>query len=683
MMRRGGNGFPAAALPLAVLFSIPATIVAADEPRPVSKGDRMAAIVAALRAEEAKYRDIEYVARIVIRDASRKDPADPADVTTMATRRVVLQGDRSYFRYEGFERIQALKGRKEQISAYDGEKTRTVTAGNCANIHLGQFRHPDVYPSHGLPLAHYNINFPLSVYLSGTRAIHAYLAYPQELVDAGPSDVFFRVVAHFEAEELLDGLRCLKVRMDRWYRHFDEPITQYIWLAPERNYHCVKEQCEGVTGVMTCASKHCASWRQASGSRRESRSATTRSRDRAPRKKDVVKRTETILEKVDLAPNYEAPFFRDISMPADLPVFTIKDRKLVGSILPEPIDGDRPQTGLLRIAARVAKEENRYEDIEVKVKVRTYRVNPYLWQWNPLAEESWDDRSILRGELAYHTTRRMQASRTGWELALYEVAACDGQWSRSLWGSDPQNPQGLGVILRPSRVRTDNDQGAGITVYRPHMLLLRDQEIFGRLADLLASPRFNRASQTTLQFRDCGTAEVDGHLCRVVRGDLTDTGRKQLYFSMALYLATDRNDIPIKMELFGSNFANPLMATGISRCDDFREIAPGLWYPFRVTKLGFDNGAPMGQGWLLVNWRREYTIESVTLAPKLDDAIFRNVIAPAGAVVHVRDEIGRSIGEFPQTETGIPSITPERYQELVSQMKARVAKQQARLKPSP
>ena len=119
------------------------------------------------------------------------------------------------------------------------------------------------------------------------------------------------------------------------------------------------------------------------------------------------------------------------------------------------------------------------------------------------------------------------------------------------------------------------------------------------------------------------------------------------------------------------------MPTRTGHCEDFREIAPGLWYPVRVTELGLEVGSHMGQGWLLLNWRRDTTIDSVTLAPRVDEAIFRDVIVPAGAKVQVQDEAGQAVGEFEQADAGIPSITPERYQELVTQMKARVAKQQA------
>ena len=69
----------------------------------------MAAIVAAVRTEEAKYRDIEYVARIVVRDSRRVAKLDTGEITTFATRRVVLQGKLSYLRYEAFERTPAHK----------------------------------------------------------------------------------------------------------------------------------------------------------------------------------------------------------------------------------------------------------------------------------------------------------------------------------------------------------------------------------------------------------------------------------------------------------------------------------------------------------------------------------------------------------------------------------------------
>ena len=272
-MRRNPRRFAAGWFVTISLFPLGPVVVATDEPRPVAKADRMAAIVAAVRAEEAKYRDIEYVARIVVRDMKRKDAADPAEVTTQATRRVVLQGDRIYFRNESFERVLADKRHLEEVSAYDGERTRTVVAGNCVNIHLGRFEHPDVYPAHTLPLAHYRVNFPLSVYLSGTEAIHAHPKYPRFVGESGSIYEFTKVVTHFEGEEKVDGLRCVKIRVDRWSYSRSPASLQYLWLAPERNYLCVKENPDEVHA--RCASPSCARWRPGSGSPGRSRSSTT------------------------------------------------------------------------------------------------------------------------------------------------------------------------------------------------------------------------------------------------------------------------------------------------------------------------------------------------------------------------------------------------------------------------
>ena len=117
---------------VAVACGLGATTTAAGEPQ-----DRMAAIVAALRVEEARYADVEYVARITTRQPDPKDPANTTDVTSMATRRVVLQWDRISFRSDSFDRTPGAKVHREEVSAYDGERTVTVIAGNCVNIHLG------------------------------------------------------------------------------------------------------------------------------------------------------------------------------------------------------------------------------------------------------------------------------------------------------------------------------------------------------------------------------------------------------------------------------------------------------------------------------------------------------------------------------------------------------------------
>src|SRR5262249_19037558 len=116
-------------------------------------------------------------------------------------------------------------------------------------------------------------------------------------------------------------------------------------------------------------------------------------------------------------------------------------------------------------------------------------------------------------------------------------------------------------------------------------------------------------------------------------------------------------------------------------CDDFREIAPGTWYPFRVVELSFENWIPMAQGRILLNWRREYRIESVTMAPKVDAALFHEVVVPGGTKVQVSDEDGDYLGKYEQPQDGAPAVTPARYLELWNQAQVRKEEEQARQRP--
>jgi hypothetical protein len=89
IMRRGGLRLLAGCW--LALVRLSAAAVAADGP----KDERMAAIVAAVRAEEAKFRDIEYTVRIVGRDTSPNGAGRADDVTKLVTWHAIFQGDRT------------------------------------------------------------------------------------------------------------------------------------------------------------------------------------------------------------------------------------------------------------------------------------------------------------------------------------------------------------------------------------------------------------------------------------------------------------------------------------------------------------------------------------------------------------------------------------------------------------
>jgi beta-lactamase regulating signal transducer with metallopeptidase domain/thiol-disulfide isomerase/thioredoxin len=643
-------------------------------------------VIAALRAEEEKYRDIEYSLKLTTRKAEPKAPDGPGEVQSEETRHVVLQGDRVSFRGESTTRLFKTDRRREEFSAYDGERTRSVIAGNSANIHLGRFEHPDVYPAHTVPLIHYRLNFPLSVYLSGGDAIRAHPKYGHFMQESGSVTEFTKVEAHVEGEERVDGLRCLKIRVSRWYYSKDVPVLQHLWLAPERNYLCIKERLswpKSMFGDLPMHEMHTADLHEIAPGIWFPMKITTIDYDREAlrQKKQVVgSRTETVVEQAGLGPRHDLVFFQDVQIPAGLPVFTIQDGRIFGSSLPEPIgDEAKEKAKLEEVIVKVREQELRYADLEVKARVDYKHVGSDMLMDGTITGRTEADRSVLRGALAYFTEHGSYTTLGGVRREQNEVQAFDGQWTREFHRSVRDDQQERrNASLRKGGGGKAEGRHDGIRVLRPHTFLVRDDWLYGPLADLLVSPWHDKTNKYHLRFRYCGEEDIDGHPCVKLRGEVTTREGQPPSSLMAFWLATDRNFIPIKLEHYGGNFGLPPMPSGISRCDDFREIAPGVWYPFRSTLLAFDNWQEMARRRITLNWRRVYHVESATLSPKVDTALFRNVVVPAATKVQVSDEERNYLGQYDQGVEGVAEISPARYLSLMSEARVREEEKTAR-----
>ncbi len=404
-------------------------------------------------------------------------------------------------------------------------------------------------------------------------------------------------------------------------------------------------------------------------------------RDSLRQGKQVVgSRTTTIVERVDLDPHHDTTFFRDIDIPPDLPLFTIKDQGLVGSTLPELIPDEAAEKAkLAELVERVREQERRYVELEVQARC-TYRLDAsWFFRAEAITNQTDELRSDLHGELAFFEQRGEFDTMAGVHSDQRMVQAFDGRWTRTLYrnrrGGQPE--QGWASLRKGGGGKTEG-RSDGIPVLRPHTFLVRDDGIFGPLADLLVSPWHDKVNKYRLRFRHCGEEELDGHPCVKLRGDVTMHEGQPPSSFMALWLATDRNLIPIKLEHYGGNFDLQPIPWGISRCDDFREIAPGLWYPFQSTLLAFDNWGRSPQRRIILRSRRVYEVESVKVSPAVDVSLFRDVMVPATSKVQVSDENGRYIGQFEQDVEGVAEVTPARYLALQSEAKVRDEEQKAR-----
>lgn len=623
---------------------------------------KLAPIVEALRAEEAKYRDIEYVVRIVGRDPQRRDPNAPSDVTTMVRRRVVFQGDRTYFRHEAFERVGAIKYRHEETSAYDGERTRTVIAGNCANIHLERWRHPRLLPAHTLPLAHHGINFPLSIYLGGTSAIHAYLGYPAWLAEANPWQSFRKIESHLEGEETIDGLRCARIRTDRWYQPNQPSNRQRIWLALDRNDLCIKEEQD--LGVYRYELRVPELREAAPGIWFPARASLAISQANGPNPVNppAAIRSDMTVESVSLSPRHEPAFFREVAIPDGLPTFTVSHRRVVDAMPPQPFDDDWGREKMAELVRRVGEQERRYDALEVTS--RTLSIHPHIFiasqdnSFDALSEE----RLVVRGDRAWAGVRRKVDGPAGWAENGSTTIAYDGEWTRwsRRWGS-PEAPQLIRATLRRGSMPGGRAQLGGVRAHRPHAMVLRNLKLgpIESLEELLASGREDVAAWP-FRFRYGGAAEVDGRRCIQVRGDTAEHPANGSQ-SLVLYLDADRNEIPLKVEHHLKPAGQPPILLSVTRCGDLREIAPGLWYPFRVTRCESSWASMLSDGWFVLSARSEASVESVAPASRDDDAVFRDAQSPAGTPVRVMDESGRYIGQVQQAEDGVFGISLKGY----------------------
>jgi hypothetical protein len=95
----------------------------------------------------------------------------------------------------------------------------------------------------------------------------------------------------------------------------------------------------------------------------------------------------------------------------------------------------------------------------------------------------------------------------------------------------------------------------------------------------------------------------------------------------------------------------------IDICSDFRELAPGVWYPWHARQLGINNRSMM-QGLVTLNWRRELRIETVSLSHNPEKSLLRELVVPRGVMVEVLDRRNERVRKFVQPKEGNLEANP-------------------------
>lgn len=593
-----------------------------------------------VRDEERKYQRLETVVRTLtkVRDHAR----DGAMVLAAAeTRHTVVQDDLLYCRVAPVSMPAALPTPpRGLISAYDGEKTRSVEFGLCANIHLSRWESPQVVPPHSWALMGAGFDFPLSVVLDETAAVQRHPKVKRFVDQRGPAGGIRQVESRIAGEEEVGDLRCIKLVCREWIGG-QTSKTYRIWLAPERNYLCVRSQT--IVGA-------------AFGAGDESR--VTELREIAPgtwlparitfqQVYGGVREMTLQLEKGVLDPRRPREFFSDVAIPADLPVFTIQRGRLAGPIFRTAVAPESSARRMAELVDLVRANEEKYQNLETQIdrSFRQFQNVPDVALGGSVAPFSAAidavERSAARSGKSWYTTTTNTSFSDGRTTSQELTEVSDGDRTVVNWiKDDPANK--VRRRTADSRVQTAAEE---FLSHRPHMLLdsvrLNAARPFSDRLALVGS----RGSDLRVARAEWLAEETrDGHVCDVIRlatvvkGAMSDEAAKdraEVRFQDArvIWLARDRNYLPIRQESYGLAWSAELPAS-VATLTNLREIAPGVWYPFQRSFLGFEATGPAtsDDARLVVRYRYDDRVKKAALDPEVPPAWFRSLPVDAGTM---------------------------------------------------
>lgn len=656
-------------------ISDPTQVAQQAEAQPQSLDDAlMAMVIEAVKENEARYRNLETTTTIT----AEYDATKHFYTKRVETAHVVQQGELIYYRGSTeFQHADDPQRRFERLSAYDGERTRTVEVGNSANIHLARYEASQVYPPHTWAMKPLWVNFPLSVYLQGTPAVAAHPKVRRIPRPAGTVYEMTQVQCEYAGMEKVGDLSCHKIRCQRWSRLTSPPATHILWLAPERNYLCVKTQLTYASTGNELPSEESLveEFREiAPGLWLPARIRFTSYDGMALREnRSVVDETEVLtLDQATLNPSRPVTFFRDVQIPDSLPVFTISAEGTMIDSPMHPVPADQPGvTSLEQIIAGVRSGEAKYDNYDL-ILSETYRHDEEqnsLLESNGVRTVSWEatQRNVFMQGKFYHSENISRTNELLAASASEYVVAFNGAWRRQLSVSlrgPSDEPQRSASLQKGSAGRQ--------SFFRPHLALMENFTDGPSLADYLAGVEVAPPARRQQQVEYLGDELISGLVCHKLRVSRMTGQPPTPSSSTIIWLARDRNYLPIRREGMQPSRSEKLPG-GIALVQELREARPGLWFPDRISSVKIRNFESIGtcENRIILSWRENQQIAALDLDPKPEPTLFSEINVPQGTDVAIVDEQGGVIGRRAQPQDGNISVTEEEYQELLKNRPAR------------
>ncbi|MDB5335592.1 MAG: putative Thiol-disulfide oxidoreductase ResA [Planctomycetaceae bacterium] len=583
------------------------------------------------------------------------------------TNQQIVRNDR--FRFEGEEVTSLTTGEKvtgRQLFVFDGETTTSIEEGSSSTTYEGRVESPRMLPPHTWGMYLLRVNFPLSVYLSGTDAVKQEPKAGRFPVEGGSTYEFNKVEAELAGEETVEGLASFKVRVKRWYYSKGDPTIQYLWLAKDRNLHVARTQTASMQKgqEVTGESSHVTKWRELgegvwvpTAVELEARPPTAK-----PAEDQYQYLYSFSVDTVTLNPDLRDGIFIRPVVPATLPKFRIgADHRLADSphhpVAVEAAAG----TTLDSILNRLAEEERKYDQYMVTTHERYTFLNKSDLSGGSYLGYAKETRTTVSRDRSSYDEKQTGKTADGKNTEQSYRENDDGKVVRSEWGA--------AAGAASSQVGMKLGKSDRLHAVRPHTLIFRNERHVQSLSTFLRSGWSDVVNRYAMTVEYVGDEKLGELHCHKLKCNTVGS------HSFLLWLARDRNLIVVRRQWHDSR-RNATLPTGVCYVEDWCELRPGMWFPLKATQLAFQGFSRDGlvQNQIALQWRYDITASK----PETDFTIVRDdffkLDAPAGSQVTVQDENGKFLGQFKQANAGPIEISPEALLEL--RQKAKVNKEE-------
>lgn len=651
--------------------------VAPESPEFRAQREKLDALILAVRANEALFRNLDVTYRTSWKFQNRPAANEVTEARVeggsvvsddrVETRRQVTLGDRLYF--SGSRAVVLESGDRpdgQTVAVCDGMQTLIMDEGNCATLFQRRFEPASMFPPHSWGLFAFEVNFPLSLYLSGTEAMRSDPKVRRFPVEAGSVFEFNKVEAEWQGEEMVGNLSCCKIRLKRWHYPQDPPRLQTLWMAKDRNFHVAKCQAGwDLKGKEVASdSTHVVKWRELQPglwlpSHIENQRTEPHSDAALP---PVVKWTRRLtLVQAELNPTIAEELFQFPEVPKSIPKFEISaDGRMVdGPRIPRPVTGN-PQTTLQSIIDRLIVEEARYDQIELEAVVSYRYLNRSDTDSRGYTSTSESAiRSVISGQRKLYQVSKQSTSTGGATYSSFQRRVFDGQ---KMYGVEKSSSS-----TKPEEKCYGDLSMAGsanVRSVRAHSTLLDGVTFEHPLSTVLTTGLIQDRSFEKLKIEYVGDEIIgDLHCHKLKCSILHDGDRPESFFF--LWLARDRNLVSVRRESHERARSSQLPIV-MEFVEKFREIRPGVWFPESKTTLVFQWFSRDGlcEGRPLLQWRQDQHLKSLTVDPIVNDATFAPPEVPEGTQILVTDADGTRLGRFKQAAAGKIDITQDQLLEL-------------------